>query len=193
MAGSENYEDMLLTTEATSLAEALAQQLIDGRVVYHPYGEEAYTAPREWLPRGVATARGGLNLSHSGIETQIAGEVQFCVPRYWYVNSPNLRCFAPWVQCLPRANADWHFKKDSSVCYVLNYEWFDFNARVFDQHGRNAAVTAATEFCLNNARSHLYKYVEAYRNGLTSWRPHWKAWGHGTDGIREYLQWRKVA
>lgn len=181
-----------LTMEATVFAERLAGRFDGGSVAYHPKIEDERDVPVCWLPRGVATARGRLNLSHQEIVTNLSSEVHICVRRNWQNQCPCVRAFAPWVRRLPMGDPDWHFKRDGSLCYVLNREWEDFIASVDIRYGHGAAIDAAVEFCLNNTRWLLYKYVEAARRNLQRWDPAWKAWGHRT-GICEYLQEKQKA
>lgn len=145
---------------ALLVAERLAERLDCGSVVLHPYGNDALDIPLSWLPRGIATARGCLNLSHQDIETGVSAEVHICVPHDWHFYSPNVRAFTAWVRRLPMGNPDWHFKRDKSLCYVLDPEWRDFIASTITLHGDsprltqqlNSASTTHDGFFINMSR-----------------------------------------
>lgn len=182
--------DTWAMSEAITFGTRLQSHLIHGKLAIHPHLARGTGLPR-LASAGVLTVHGSLNLSHQDIETAAESYCRFTVGLSWRRESPTLRCSEKWLRRPGgRLTADWHINSDNSLCYVLDWEWADQLAAIEHQHGSERALFAAAFIAVNNARWLLYRHLEGYRRKLVDWPAEWPQWGHGLEGLQDYVRER---
>jgi hypothetical protein len=139
---------------------------------------------------GRVILRGHMNLSHDGIETEVAVPCEFHIPPNWKFSGPRVFSSAKFV----RRNINWHVYKTprwegqtawSEVCWGLGDQWQDNIAAI---HAPEIRVMWAAQFLIRSAKSLFYRHMLACQLGILEWT--WPAWDHGHLGKNQYYKWK---
>jgi hypothetical protein len=98
--------------------------------------------------------------------------------------------FKPNVDWL-RRETDWHCSPEGELCVLLGCEWVDGIKEHLKMHSEVATAEWAATWYMDSAASLTYRHYLGYKYNITKWPQAWTAYGHGWDGIEEYMAQEK--
>lgn len=103
----------------------------------------------------------------------------------WPWQPPVVQCRAPWL----RRHIDWHVYSNGELCWCLTQRWYDKQGWL--GKSRDAIATDGLNWLFSSIDLLLVRHLVGYNKKMTEWPIKWSAWGHGSEGVREYARIRQ--